>query len=192
MTVMLCGAAVMAGWIGDIGLLKSLSPGWISMKVDTAFAFVLSGIILYFIVRTAAGKPDIAQVAISITSLLLILLMGILFFSTLLGVHTGAEELFIKDTSIDRNTVVPGRPSIPTMINFILIGAAGLITLLTPDRLWRVKSIGFVISVIGAIALVGYLFQAPLLYYYVEGINSAIAFHTAALFVLVGAGFLCL
>ena len=191
--VMIAGILVMIGWIFDIGILKSISPAWVSMKFDTAIAFVLSGITLYFIARAQEGEFDKAQVALSITSLIIILLMGILFFSALLGVHTGAEDLFIKEMPGAVKTVIPGRPSMPTMLNFILIALAGILTMLNPENLQsKLKIIGLIVGTIGAIAVVGYIINAPLLYYFIEGINSAMACHTAVLFVLLGMGFICL
>lgn len=78
--VTLAGLAVMAGWIFNIGMLKSLSPAWVSMKFTTAIAFVASGATLYFIVRAGEGEFDKAQVALFITSLIIMLLIGTLFF----------------------------------------------------------------------------------------------------------------
>jgi nitric oxide reductase large subunit len=52
--------------------------------------------------------------------------------------------------------------------------------------------IGVVVGAIGAVAIVGYIINAPNLYYYIEGVNSAIACHTAALFMVLGIGFICL
>ena len=193
LVVSIAGFMVIIGWIFHIGFLKSITPAWVSMKITTAIAFVLSGITLYFIVRAAEGEFDKAQVVLSITSLAIILLMGLLFFSAVLKVHTGAEDLFIKDAPDAVMSVVPGRPSIPTMFNFMLIGAAGILTLLNPEKSrLKLKIIGLIIAAIGVIAIFGYCLNAPLLYYYIEGINSAIAFHTAALFVLLGTGLLCL
>jgi hypothetical protein len=93
LVVILAGFMVIIGWIFDIRILKSISPAWVSMKFDTAIAFVLSGITLYFIVRAIEGEFDKAQVALSITSLIIILLMGTLFFSAVLKIRTGAEDL---------------------------------------------------------------------------------------------------
>jgi hypothetical protein len=191
--VVIAGMAVIIGWIFDIGLLKSITPAWISMKLVSAFAFVLSGIILYFIVRALESQFDTAQVVISVASMTIILLMGLLFFSALLNVHTGIEDLFIEDLHDAVMSVVPGRPSIPTMFNFMLIGTAGIVTILNPYKArLTLKIIGSVIAAIGVIAVFGYCLDKPLLYYYIEGVNSAIAFHTAALFVLLGIGLLCL
>ncbi len=191
--VIIAAVCVIIGWIFDIGFFKSILPEWISMKFTTAIAFVLSGITLYFIVRAAEGEFDMAQVVLSITSLITILLMGTLFFSTVLEIRTGAEDLFIKEAAGTVKTVTPGRPSVPTMFNFILIASAGILTILNPEKFrLKLKIIGVVVGAIGAIAIVGYIIDAPLLYYYIEGINSAIACHTAGLFVLLGIGLLCL
>jgi len=193
LAVVIVGIMVIIGWIFDIGVLKNISPAWVSMKFNTAIAFVLSGITLYFIVRAAEGEFDMAQVVLSITSLIIILLIGTLFFSAVLEIHTGAEDLFIKEAAGTVKTVTPGRPSVPTMFNFILIASAGILTILNPEKFrLKLKIIGMVVGAIGAIAIVGYIIDSPNLYYYIEGINSAIACHTAALFVLLGIGLLCL
>lgn len=187
------GVAVMLGWIFDIGILKSILPAWISMKFDTAIAFILSGITLYFIILAADGEFDKAQVVLSITSLIIMLLMGVLFFSAILGIQTGTEDLFVREKMVAPKTIVPGRPSIPTMVNFILIAAAGGFSTFHSEKVrLRLKVIGLIVGVIGTIAIVGYIIDAPLMYYYVEGVNSAMACHTAVLFVLLGIGLLCL
>lgn len=191
--VIIAGICVIIGWIFDIGFLKSILPSWVSMKFDTAIAFVLSGITLYFIVGAAEGEFDIAQVVLSITSLIIILLMGTLFFSSVLKIRTGVEDLFIKEAARTVKTVTPGRPSVPTMFNFILIASAGILTILNPEKSrLKLKIIGVAVGAIGATAIFGYIINAPILYYFVEGINSAIALHTAGLFVLLGIGLICL
>jgi hypothetical protein len=193
LVVIIASIMVIIGWIFDNSILKSISPAWVSMKFDTAIAFLLSGITLYFIIRTIEGEFDKAQVALSITTLIILLVAGILFSSTLLGIHTGAEGLFIQEEAGSVKTVTPGRPSLPTMLNFVLIAFAGILTLVNPDKVQlRLKSIGYVVGTTGALALVGYFFNAPLLYYFIEGRNSAMACNTAILFVLTGIGLLCL
>jgi hypothetical protein len=191
--VIIAGVMVIIGWIFDIGILKSISPAWISMKFDTAVAFVLSGISLYFIARALEGEFDRAQVVLSITSLIIILLMGTMFFSAIFKIRTGAEDLFVKEAAGTAKTVTPGRPSLATMFNFILIASAGILTTLNPSNLRsKLKIIGVTVGLIGTLAVVGYCLNAPHLYYYIEGVNSAIACHTAALFIVLGIGFVCL
>jgi len=193
LAVVIGGIMVITGWIFDIGVLKSISPAWVTMKLSTAIAFLLSGITLYFIVKAFEGEFDKAQVALSITSLIIILLMGTLFFSALLKIHTGVDDLFIKESAAAVKSVAPGRPSVPTMLNFILIASAGILTLLKPGNLQpKLRLIGLTVGITGAVAVAGYIMNVPLLYYFIEGINSAMACHTAILFVLLGMGLLCL
>lgn len=190
--VTLAGAAVVAGWIFDIGILKSISPWWVSMKFSTAVAFVACGVTLYFLARAREGEFEKAQVALSITALTISLLMGVLFFFALFGMQTGIEDLFIKETDSVKS-VVPGRPSMPTTANFMLIALAGVLAILNPAKLLqKLKIIGFIVGAVGVLAVAGYILNLPLLYYYLEGVNSAMALHTALLFILLGMGLVCL
>jgi hypothetical protein len=186
------GLAVMAAWIFDIVPIKSIGPAFVSMKFSTAFSFVISGISLYFLVRAREGEFEKAQVALSITSFILAILMGLLFFSAIFGIKTGIENLFVRDTG-DLKSAAPGMPSVPTMINFLLIALAGIVTILNPAAPPpKLKIPGIMVAGIGALAVAGYIFSAPQLYYYIAGVNSAMALHTALLFVVLGTGLLCL
>jgi hypothetical protein len=192
LVVIIAGVLVIFGWIFDIGVIKSISPAWVSMKFNTAIGFVLSGITLYFIVRATEGEFDNAQVVLSITSLIIFLLMGTLFFSALLGIRTGAEDLFIKEKMVAEKTTIPGRPSILTMINFIMIAVASVFTMFNAAKLQlQLRITGLIVGAIGALAIVGYIIGVPVLYYFIEGTNSGMACHTAVLFVLLGTGLLC-
>jgi len=187
------GFAVMLGWIFDVSALKSISPDWVSMKFDTAVSFFLSGILLYSIVKAHNGEFDKAQIVISITSLLIILMMGTLFFSSVLNVHTGVEDLFIKKPDTSPTTIVSGRPSFPTILNFVLMASAGIFTILGIEKArLKMKIIGYAVGIIGLSAAAGYIINAPVLYYYLPGVNCAMACHTAVLFVISGIGFVCL
>jgi nitric oxide reductase large subunit len=75
----------------------------------------------------------------------------------------------------------------------MLIALAGILTMLNLKKLQpKLKIIGLAIGIIGALAVIGYIINAPLLYYFISGVNSAMALHTAILFVLLGIGLLCL
>ncbi len=191
--VIAAGILVIIGWVYNIPVLKSISPEWISMKFVTAVGFVLSGVILYFVLRALEGEFDWAQVMLSIASFILILLMGSLFFSAIFKINMGVENLFIKDTTVNAKTVVPGRPSIPAMISFLLIAFAGISTTLHSRNLRsKLRLAGIVIGSVGMVAVAGYVIDKPVLYYFLEGVNSAIALNTAALFMVLGIGFICL
>jgi hypothetical protein len=190
--ICIAGMTAIAGWIFGIPALTRISPSWITMKFSTAIAFVISGISLHFIAAAQEGDFDASQIVLSVTSLIISILMGLMLFSGIFGVQTGIETLFVNDPG-GINSVAPGRPSAPTMVNFLLMVVAALLTILNPAGLRsKLKTIGIIIGGIGALAIAGYIFNAPMLYYYIADINSAMAMPTALLFVILGAGLVCL
>ncbi len=191
--VALIGAVVMLGWFLNVGILKSILLAWVSMKFITAFSFLLSGILLYFIARFPREDRELAVICIPIMSMVIILFMAALFVSTLIGINAGVEEMFIKDSMIPVRSVTPGRPSVATMINFVFVAMAGILTVLDIKRRGKVLAIlGVLIAVIGLTAILGYCINQPLLYFAVSGKSSAMAIHTAILFVFWGFGLIFL
>jgi hypothetical protein len=159
------------------------------MKFSTAMCFALSGIELFYIAGYVKGERDLSIVVIPVAGIIVFLLMVSLLASTILGTNTGVEELFVKDSITAVGSVTPGRPAIPTMINFVLIGIAGN-TVLAGFRFsgTMLRAIGLIAGAIGLSAVTGYILMIPCLYYSFKGISSAMAVHTAILFVLWGAG----
>lgn len=191
--VITAGAAVIIGWIYDIQWMKSISPAWTNMKFDTALAFIFSGLTLFFLALSLEGKVEVAQIGLTLTSLVITLLMGTIFLSSVFELRIGVEDMFVKEAPGNIKSIIPGRPSLVTAGNFLLIAAAGMLFMLKrPQVLRKIKSIGLIITLAGAIAVFGYLSGIPLLYYYVTGLNTAMALHTAVLFIILGIGFLCL
>jgi len=165
-TVAVVGAIVMLGWVADIGVLKSILPQWVTMKFSTATSFLMSGLILYYIALKVEGKYSIGQVVLPIASLIVLLLMATLLASIAIGVRTGIEDLFIKEAEGAVETTTPGRPSIGTMIAFILIGISGMFSLSERQNIQRALCrIGVPVLLLGGLALLGYLFNVSALYY---------------------------
>ena len=92
--VIMTGVAVLAGWIFDLPLLKSLAPGWATMKVNTAIGFISSGGVL---VLLESSKPGLTLFRLGRALAVLPLLIGLLSL---------AENLFAVDLGID-NLVIP-------------------------------------------------------------------------------------
>ena len=189
----LVGIAVMLGWYFDIGILKSILPVLATMKFTTALCFSLSGVTLFFMVRVIEGELDLSRLMLSLSAFAALLMMLILFFSTLLGIQTGLEDLFFKESAVAILTTIPGKPSLGTIVNFILIAAGGLLVVLDPQRCWKKFFVlGWGITLVALVAVAGYLINVPSLYYSLEDISNAMALHTAILFVLFGFGFILL
>ncbi len=185
--VIIAGTVVMVGWIQDIDILKSILPIWVTMKFTTALCFLLSGYTLYVIAGSTSKHTVLAQIALPLTVLLILLIMGTLLASSFLEIRTGVEGLFIQEEGGAIMTSTPGKPSAGTMINFIVIALAGVFAMFKIKNLTGIlKILGWIVTTLGTLAIVGYLFNKPLLYYTLEGWSSAMAFHTAILFCLLG------
>lgn len=191
--VSIAGAIVIAGWIFNINILKSILPVWVTMKVTTAIAFILSGVTLYFITKSQQKSSSAALVILPIATMALLLLMVTHLLATFLGLRLGLEDLFVKESNGAIMSTIVGRPSVATMIEFILIAVAGVLTMLNPANLkiW-LAFLGWIVMFIGGMAVIGYIFRTPSLYYYIEGVSTAMAFHTAILFVLIGVSLILL
>ena len=191
--VALTGVVVIFGWLMNIPVLTSVLPHWVTMKFSTALCFFFSGVTLFLITNAVVGRQEISRVTIPIGVGGILLLMASLLASTLLGVRIGIEDLFVEEKEGAIMTTTPGRPSVGTMIDFILVAIAGILTMLNPEKFRPViQKLGWIVGPIGAVALVGYVLDMPGLYYHWEGFSTAMAIHTAILFVMLGAGLVLL
>lgn len=189
--VSLAGFVVMAGWIFSIPILASWIPDAITMKFTTALSFFLSGIILYCIGRAPRVGCRADGIVLPMASFILALIMGTFLASVMFGIHTGIEDVFVKDLTPAVHASVPGRPAVPTAIAFLLVAAVGFFwTAEAGARIAIVRVCGSIVAVIGGVALVGYLIDQPALYYVVVGVSNPVAFSSAILFVLLGTGLL--
>jgi len=186
--VILAGLTVMFGWFFDITVLKSILPGWVTMKFITAVCFLISGMLIFLF--ALKNKSETSETLILALSFLLLLLMISFLFSLFFGISTGIESFFIKEDINAVRTSVPGVPAVPTMVCFILIGLAGLFYLANNNNnnnnlIKPFFILGISTTFIGGVAILGYGFSLPQLYYSFPGF-TAMAFPTALLFVLIG------
>ena len=174
------------GLIYDIPFLKSVFPQWISMKAVTAVSFVLSSCVLYLSAEYTKNKKDIIQIGIAGISSVILLLMLVLLLSSLTGSNFGIENLLVKEDLGTSPESVFNRPSIGTMISFVLISLIGLLHF-SNNKKSRKFSIflGILVSGIGLLAILGYFLNAPSLYYSFEW-SIGMAFNTAFLFAVLG------
>lgn len=176
---------VMLGWFFSISLLINFSS--ISVKFLTALCFLLSGFTLFFIIKYEEGEYDWAQVVIPITTLIIFLIMVTLLVSVFTGIDTNIEDLFIRESIGATDTEFLGRPSVVTMINFILIALAGILTLFKVKKIKKVLHwLGVVIALFGGVAIIGYILDLPILYFTIKNISNPIALISAFLFILCG------
>jgi hypothetical protein len=191
--IVVVGTMVMIGWFIGIPALTSILPQWVTMKFSTALSFALSGVILYIVSSLENERSTLAESVLLICSLAISTLMVVLLISIVLGFRSGIENLFVRETEGAVKTTTPGRPSVGTMVNFIVIATIGILGIINSEKYKKqLLIVGWLVGVIGVAAVVGYIINLPLLYYTVEGVSTAMAFHTALLFTLLGAGMVIL
>lgn len=182
--VFIAAISVIIGWIFDITLLKSILPGFVTMKFSTALAFLISSIILLGISQIF-GQLELKNKITIFCSIILFGFMSYILITSIVGINSIIENLIIKEASGAVMTTRPGLPSTATMINFVLIALSGLFAF-SVYKNKILKLFGIAISILGISSILGYILDKPALYFYFKGVSSAMALHTAILFVLIG------
>ncbi len=177
------GVAVLFGWVFSIPVLKSVAPGFSSMKPNTALSFALLGVALLLWSRTPSG-----WVALSMTRVCggLVLIIGLASgLEDLAGVNLGIDELLFRDDAPVGGA--PGRMAPATAANFALLGAA--LVLLSTGRLVRVaEALTLLATVQALVLLLGFAYGVESLYSF--GHFGTVAPHTAAAFLVLCVGLL--
>ena len=187
-TVSMAGLVGMLGWFFGIQSLKSVHPTMVTMKFSTALSFFVSGITLFFIAQGLSGRASVAQAVLPATALIIMLIMATLLASSIFGLETGIEGLFIAEESAAVKTTVPGRPSLVTMADFVVLAAAGMISLVRHRRQRKfLFASGVFIAATGVAALIGYVLGMESLYFSWPGVSTGMALVTAFIFTLAGA-----
>jgi len=184
------GISVLIGWEFDVALLKSVVPGKVAMRPNTAICFMLAGFALLLLsseIETGIFKLARKRTAFVCSALV-----------TLIGAATLIEYIFEVDLKfaslLFRNALFAeshsqsvGRMAGETAIGFVFLGLALML------RDWRSRAtriLGevccFVTLLIGLVPLIGYLYDAESLYAF-QGYRS-IAVHSALLFCFLGFG----
>ena len=183
----LTGMLALMGWALNVAALKSVVPGLVTMKPNTASGFILSGAALWLLRRERAGgygKPGLAAarfLAFTVATLGLLTLSQYLF-----GRDLGIDQLLFRDAVQDPNTSTPGRMAPATAVSFVLVGLALL--LLDAPRGALAQFPAGAAGLVSLIAIIGYAYDVSALYRF--GPYTTVAIHTASAFVVLSAGLL--
>jgi len=181
----LAGLAVLAGWWFQVPLLKSILPGVVSMKPNTALAFVLAGAALALL----AGPPVSPRRARAgqLLALLVVLIGGLTLGEFVFGWRLGIDELLFKDEPSAVATLIPGRMAPSTAGCFVLLGLALTGIGWEPRRGFRpAEWLALVVVAVGLVSLVEYAIGQPILYSFSQYTRMAV--HTAGAFLALSAG----
>ncbi len=210
LAVALIGCAVLLGWIFDIAALKSLLPGLVSMKANTAICFILSGasLRLWHLGNERADHPLVERripsgsaesrrnalaspfflVSSSLAiSVILISLLTLIQYG--FQADFGIDELLFKDSAGAVDTSAPGRMAPNTALAFFLLGSALLLLSAPRPNYLPAQSFSLGAFLIGFLGFLGYVYGNT--YFYKAGFShTAMAAHTAFAFILLCLGIL--
>lgn len=188
--VILTGLMVIFGWHIDSLFLKSLIPGFISMKVNTAIALILFGTCLLLLGTPLKKLKMSFHVARALT--FIGIAIGIATLAQyVLKIDLGIDEFFYKDIHDGDPSFPSGRLAPITAINFIFLGIGLFVSHFSKTPKFRLsQTLFFLVALSSFQALVEYLLgmQTPF------GLSSytRIAIHTALAFILLSVAFLSL
>lgn len=179
------GLIVLIGWHTRSATLIQVFPAFVPMQYNTALGFVLCGLALLLAVR---DRRRLAATAGTMAGVIGILTLGEYVFSIDLGI-----DQLLREHYITVETSHPGRMAPNTATCFALIGLASASPLIAGRWLFRSLApviLGSLVLGLGVVALSGYLAEMETAYGW--GQLTRMAIHTAAGFIALGAGMICL
>jgi PAS domain S-box-containing protein len=173
--LIILSSAVMCAWIENIQVLKSFISGLPVMKFTTALNFMFIGFSMLFMFDSKR---------VSLFFAFIVMMIGAFSFGyDLVDIPLVADDFFKQDKDID-NSYVPIRMASTTSFCFLLVGIALCIS---SSKSKKIKSLNqfvwHLISLISFLAVIGSLFNNPVLYRF--SFLSSMALNTSILLVLV-------
>ena len=179
------GIVALLGWAVGIRPLTSISSEYVSMKPNTAFAFVLAGGSLYLL---SAREPDRYLRLAAVAASFVVAVIGVLTLSEYLyGWDLDIDQLVFSESATSIGTSSPGRMAPASALNLFLIGVSLLV--LDSRRCYPVAQIlTLVAALISLTALIGYAYGVESLYG--MGSTTEMAIHSSLCFLALSAGVL--
>lgn len=184
--VIFVGCLVLVGWIFDIATFKSIFPGLASMKANTAFCFLCSGVSLLS-QQVRNWHRHISKLG-QLCAIVVIAIASLTLIQYLFNWNFGIDQLLFQDTAARVGTH-PGRMAPNTAINFILISLALLLLPQKSCRHYQIVQLCVLIAgLISGLALIGYAYDVKSLYR-ING-HVSLALPTAITFIVICWGIL--
>ena len=184
------GFVVLVGWVYDTSILKSISPTWVTMKANTAVAFLFSGISMLSW-QVALNNHDQKIRCFARASGIFVAIIGVLTLSEyIFGWNLGIDQLLFKESPDAVGTFSPGRMSPVTAFNFLLLGASFGLRLDLRRGIRIAQWLSILTGSLGLLNALGYIYHVESFY----GVASftQMAAHTAFLFTICSFGILTL
>ena len=173
------------GWALDIPALKSMVPGFTSLKANAALCFVLAGLAL--VCLDFHDSLPAARRTILVSASIILLVAGLTLIEQIVGFNFGIDQALVRDSETAL-ALYPGRMATATAAGLFLAGVALAVCpfMAKQPRLAPfVRGLAYAVVGIGSMALVGYAINFNFLYtWYAFG---SVALYAAFGLVVLGA-----
>jgi diguanylate cyclase (GGDEF)-like protein len=180
-TVSIIGVVVLAGWLLDVPVLRTVLPGWTTMKVNTACMFTVLGAGLWCATFRASLAAGLIR---RLGAVLAILVGGLTLIEYVMSVDLAIDLLLPFSLQHTQGGLFPGRMAHATALCLLLSG----LSLVLDGRRLLPQIFSSSALFISLMALVGYLFDVSALYS--VGLYSTMAIHTVIALILLNTGLL--
>ena len=180
------GCLVLYGWAFHIEALKSILPGLVTMKVNTALGLIFSAASLLLQLPGASRPALTARTRIAQFLALLVTSIGAAALAEyFFGLNLGIDELLLRDSQMSYGTTAPGLMAPTSAVAFVAIGLALLLLN------WETRGghrpaqvLSLCTALIAMVALCGYVYHAVALTRIL--MYTQMAVHTAICLFLLG------
>ncbi|GAA6622937.1 putative bifunctional diguanylate cyclase/phosphodiesterase [Scytonema sp. NUACC26] len=179
-SAVLIGMTVILGWIFDVPVLKSVFPGLVAMKANTAIGLILAGSALKLWHRRASNQIIRRTAQACALIVLAIGFLTVIEYGFNQDFHI--DQLLFKTPIDPLNDAAPGRMAVHTAMTFVLLGCALLLLFIRHPNWQASQVLALVVFLIAFLGLLGYFYGNA--YFYRFGSITSMALHTAVAFIL--------
>ncbi|WP_190908697.1 PAS domain-containing protein [Anabaena catenula] len=180
------GFSVLIAWIFNLPVLKSVLPGLVTMKVNSALGFIFSGTSLWFWHQPRQQKLFPPQLLSQFLAVIVTLIGLLTLIQYGFNINLRIDELLIKESINAVATFSPGRMALSTALCLFWIGLA--LIFLSKRMISIAQGLALGSFLIALLGLLGYVFRISVFYYLMP--VTAMALHTSVGLILLGLGVL--
>jgi PAS domain S-box-containing protein len=157
----LVGLAGIAGWVFHVRLLKTILPGLVTIKANTAICFVLFGTSLWLQRKEPTRTRDGRQQASRALALIVAVVGAVSLTEAAFGWDLGIDQFLFKEPLEEAfGSVRAGLMSQVTAANFLLLGLALLfLEWKTKRRVWPAQFLCWSVGILSSFTLLDFILK---------------------------------
>ncbi len=177
-------SAVLAGWLFNISALISIIPNEAVIKVNSSVCFMIIGAAL-LLINSKKLPPRLNIILIGIMAYFILAIGLVTICEYSFGWNAGIDQLLISKSQTALFHNYPGRISLNSSINFVLIALALLMIRSKNQKLvYGAQIAALAAGVISLVALIGHVYNAQPLIIGAK-FSTAMSLYSMALFLVV-------